>query len=92
MESVSVGVERGMLVIWLCETGGGIGIGKRTGSSDGEGALDSAKFLVGDEGGVGSVANVDLVGLQEAYDVLKKTSTHVRVSFPWTSLQTLRAS
>lgn len=44
---------------------------KRTGSSDGEGTLNSAEFLVGDEGGVGSETNVDLVGLQEAGDVLR---------------------
>lgn len=45
-------------------------IGERTGSSNGEGTLDSAKFLMGDEGGVGGEANVDLVGLQEAGHVL----------------------
>lgn len=47
-----------------------VSIGERTGSGDGEGALDSAEFLVGNEGGVCGVADVDLVGLQEANDVL----------------------
>jgi hypothetical protein len=47
------------------------GKGKPTGSSNGEGALNSAKLLVSDEGGVGSETNIDLVGLQEAGDVLK---------------------
>jgi hypothetical protein len=46
-------------------------IGERTGSSDGERSLDSAEFLVGDERRVGSETNVDLVGLQEAGDILR---------------------
>lgn len=61
-----------MLVI--CRSGsksGRVRLGKgHTGGSNGEGALDSAELLVGDEGGVGSETNVDLVGLQEAGDVL----------------------
>ena len=46
-------------------------MGRLTGSGNREGALDGAEFLVGDERGVGRVADVNLAGLQEAGDVLK---------------------
>lgn len=47
-------------------------MGQLTGSGNREGALDGAEFLVGDERGVGRVADVNLAGLQEAGDVLKE--------------------
>lgn len=43
---------------------------KLTSSSDGEGALDGAEFLVRDERGVSGVADVNLAGLEETADVL----------------------
>lgn len=43
----------------------------RTGCSNGERTLDSAEFLVGDEGRVSGIPDVDLARLQEAADILR---------------------
>jgi hypothetical protein len=84
IESVSVGGDVSDMDYLIKRVEGGIG--ERTGSSDGEGTLDSAEFLVGDERGVGGETNVDLVGLQEAGDVLRRAHVNKPLSSPLISI------